>query len=1118
VKVPNALAFAACLLLLPSSSGQGVLGVVSGRVTDAGGVPLNNAEAFYHNAAVTLDQPIHVGPGGRFTLPLLPPGVYTFKFTAAGYQTQEIDNLDLPVGAFMNLAIHLRSLQDLWEQRQLKMFILPGSQVVTFYGPDVDISRVVHVQAPDEKLASLDPGMSDVIDTRELANLPLAGRDTYTGLLLQPAVSADVTAGRGIGLSAAGQRVSSSNFLLDGLENNNYTITGPLSPLPPEAMGEYRISTNNYSAEFGRTNGFIANAITKPGTDRWHGLGYLNLENASLNADDFQSKAQNISRQPGSSVNPGFQIGGPLFRDILFGSFSFDDLHTRGVQRGGPEVFSLPTQGFYADLPSLALSAGRDILLQYRPQFIPEGSSGALTATVALSPSVTLDRQIGLARFDFVPINSRNRFMGRIAEARISRPDYNWSPYPQFTTGFDQSSDSVAASITTRSINGVIANDARVGWNRSLVTDTGTRSMLPEMRSSDGVALPGPMSSIQYLNGNRSAEFADTLVWVKNRHLIKAGGGFILRWDNLDYQFAAKGLLQYQNLSSFLQDSPLAFESSFSRQQFTTGNIASALHGNGYRENQYDAFVQDNYRPTSRLTLSIGFRVDHFGSPRAVSGAPSPLVVFGQGTDIQQRIASARIDFGGPANGQIYHSDNLNPAVRAGFSFSPTARGDTSVRGGYGIFYDRTFDNIWQDVQQNTWVIGGCLSNPCVVNPFDPRLGIQALAARYQPQLTFFGGGPTLVTADPNFVPLTLIQPHLRSPYTQTAFLSIDHRLSHSITIYTAGLLSLGRELIANDIINRFFSLGSQYGSPSNFNAQLNGNLPELQYRSNQGSSGYSAFAIRARYRSTHFDAGANYTWSHAIDNQSDPLNGDFTDLRTSQTAVQYSTFVRQFDSRSDRSSSDFDQRHVLIFDGSWSSGSVGPGPRNLLSNWRLSALGALRTGFPFSVYAQPTEAPASTSIQFCTLETVLSVPACGGEILANRPSLVAAGATTSIRIPSSRGVLLLNPAAFQTPNYLNEEGNTGRNAFTAPGTIQFDLSMGRSFAFPFLTEGRITVRADAYNVLNHANLGPPNPFLGSPSFGLALFGQRQQSMGLPPILPLVESPRVIQLLLRIEF
>ena len=114
---------------------------------------------------------------------------------------------------------------------------------------------------------------------QSIDTLPLAGRDAYELITLAPGATGGLATLRGTGVSVNGQRASSSNFLLDGVENNNYLISGPFSPPPPEAVEEFRVSTNNFSAEYGRTSGYISNAITYSGTNQWRGLLYAYGQN-----------------------------------------------------------------------------------------------------------------------------------------------------------------------------------------------------------------------------------------------------------------------------------------------------------------------------------------------------------------------------------------------------------------------------------------------------------------------------------------------------------------------------------------------------------------------------------------------------------------------------------------------------------------------------------------------------------------------------------------------------------------------------------------------------------------------------------------------------------------------
>src|ERR1700677_4262541 len=186
-----------------------------------------------------------------------------------------------------------------------KSAVLPGAEtVVTFFGPDVDASKTGSFEAPRGIESSLDSSLSAVVDQQLLSNLPLNGRDVYALLALQPGVTADSTTGRGLGLAVVGQRTSASNFLLDGLENNNSIVTGPLQPLVPEAVEEYRISTNNYSAEYGGTSGFVANAITRSASTRWHALFYDNQKSDALDVSACQKNAAPFPREPLKRTEP----------------------------------------------------------------------------------------------------------------------------------------------------------------------------------------------------------------------------------------------------------------------------------------------------------------------------------------------------------------------------------------------------------------------------------------------------------------------------------------------------------------------------------------------------------------------------------------------------------------------------------------------------------------------------------------------------------------------------------------------------------------------------------------------------------------------------------------------
>ena len=168
-------------------------------------------------------------------------------------------------------------------------------------------------------------------------------------LVTQPGVTSDAGTARGLGLSINGTRPTSSNFMLDGVENNNYLTTGPLTAIAPEAIQEYRISTNNFSAEYGRTAGYIANAITRSGSDQFHGLAYFYLKNDALNANSFQQNLTGSPRNPDKQIQPGYFVGGPVLKNRLFFSSAFEHLSSHSFQ--GPASFVLPSTNFLSLFP-----------------------------------------------------------------------------------------------------------------------------------------------------------------------------------------------------------------------------------------------------------------------------------------------------------------------------------------------------------------------------------------------------------------------------------------------------------------------------------------------------------------------------------------------------------------------------------------------------------------------------------------------------------------------------------------------------------------------------------------------------------------------------------------------
>jgi len=1077
------------LLVAASLEGQTTQGIISGQVRDSlSDEPVPGALVSCTSLDSGLETGVATDTSGAYTLPLLSPGDYSLKVAAASYQPQEIYDLNLAVGGRLAVRFRLRPLSDVWEAGQYQAVIDPDTNhVVRFFGPDVDPNRVASVRANHGESSNLDTSVSDVIDSRLINDLPLLGRDVYSLLVVLPAVTSDTASGRGVNVSVAGQRPSSSNFLLDGVESNNYLVTGPLAALNPEAFQEYRISTNNYSAEYGRSGSFIANAVTHPGTGSWHGSGYVFLKNDVLDANGFQENAGGIPRASLHQVEPGASLTGPVLKDRLFTSVTFDRLGFRSY--GDPQDYLLPTQSFADGLP-LSSAAGR--LLQPLASFLPKALSDS--ATLTEHPPTALNQTSVVERTDFVTKNGKQRFMLRAALYDSTEPGLGYSPYPGFSADLDQKSSAFAV-VWTAALSPAISNELKASRSGMRFTFDRPHSEVPALESVDQVVLPESHSMAGFRDRDATYELLDNLSYARGAHLFRFGGGWLHRDIRSALSNGLQGSYVFLNLQKFAAGIPLDLVLS---DGSSTDPSVVPDPNREYTYDQASFFAQDSYQISRRLTLNYGIRYEFFGSPSNTGNVKDSLIQLGPGNSFVDRLAAAT--FVTPSSGrqQIYSSIAGNWAGRFAFAFDPFQNGRSVLRGSYGLFYDRPFDNYWQSVEGNSVFTGVSIIN----QPIDFLSPVRQIASMY-PAST-----PLQLPIEPS-----LFQPNLRAARVQSAFLSFEQRLSGTFSFQLLGIGTFGRDLITTDQINRPYSvpLGAACDCypADNPNGLINPNLPTyISYRGNQGKSDYLGTSAIVHYRSRLAEGQISYTLSHAIDNQSDPLAGlfqnySFGNILMSGGSPVLAAFTRQFDSQGDRANADFDQRQNLVSYSVLESPTFSrPLLRKLLGNWHLGSIAAIRSGLPYSVTAPEVG--------------VYGVPVYKN----NRVDLITSASAASIDIDIPGGKQLLNPAAFQTPA-IGTIGNTGRNAFRGPGLFNVDLSLSREFPISRLGEsGRFTVRADFFNVLNHANLNNPCAAYMAVDcgFGDASFGRAEANNGFPLLLPLAETARQIQLLFRVSF
>jgi hypothetical protein len=1077
----SARAVALMLAFSAAAAGQSTQGVMTGRVFDARSrAAIPGAKLRCTKLETGTSRDALTGRAGTYTLLGMSPGSYHCRAESPGaeqqptHQPREIYNLELPVAGRAVIDFPLRDIKDVYDQGVLaEGFTTNSDAIVHVFAADVRTTRAAPLSVIEGQTGALEAAVSQVIDGEQLRDLPLAGRDVYALLITQPGVTADAGTSRSLGLSANGQRPSASNFLLDGLEHNNSLVSGPLTTLAPEAIQEYRISTTMYSAEYGRTAGYLANAITRAGTTEWHGLAYGYLQNDVLNANDFQRNRTGLPRNPVKEVRPGFYAGGPIGKAGLFASSAFE--HQRFRSFAEPEKIRVLTDAFRPDAGTLAAA----LLQKYPSPF----RGATATAELPLAPSVSLDRSHGTERLDYVPSRG-GRFFARVSGGLEHRPDLVWTPYEEFRVPLWQASLAVAGGWSfTRN---TFLQEFRLGWTATLLEFNRPHPEVPTLLSFDGTMLPGSPALYSYRNRDRGFEIVENLGWVKGNHLPRIGGGILVRRISGYLTIGGDRIYGFDNIENFRRDLTTVVYVGVPREAVRSASVTPPVpdYDRRYGQTQFSLFAQDIYRLSRNFVVNYGLRYENFGAPVNHGAAADTSLVLAEGDTLQDRLRNAQ-----PrpvANARVYDVDTDDLAVRAGFSWSVRSDSRTLLRGGYGVFHDRPFDNLWANIRNNAVVLATATYSARPTGFLRPATGtVWEL--------------PAAPADETNFSRLTLYQPGMRSPYVQNMFLGLQHQISASWSLSLDGYGSLGRKLITTDVLNRDY--GFVAPSASDF---YKPDLPPIYYRANQGASSAWGLGTRVRWRGSRGQAQAIWTWSHSIDNQSEPLAGDFYNLdfvrSVPEQRPRVSAFTRQFDSSADRGNSDYDQRHALVLLGIWhvpaAFASTKAAP--VFRNWKVSELAAFRSGLPYTVFGStPGVSP----------------------IFSNRADLVhPAAARIDTDVSDEGGRLLLNRAAFAAPGPYRI-GTSGRNAFRAPGFYNIDLSVSRPFAPAVIGErARIVVRADFFNLLNHANLGAPNSVLNHPQFGLARYGRTGLSTGFPASVPFQETARRIQLMLRFEF
>jgi len=1091
------------LLLLPSAAfAQVETGQISGTVTDPQGAVISGATVTVTSKDTGSTRTSKTSGDGNYNVTNLQPGVYEVKVEGAGFGARTI-----PAKVSVGTATTVDATLDV------------GGSVAS-----VDVvagDSGVQVNTENQTLQT-------VVSEREIKELPTITRSPYSLVTLSGNVSPANSVGRGAGFAINGQREASTNILLDGSDNNDQFTASVGQDVPLDAVQEFSVLTSNFSAEYGRAGGGIVNVATKSGTNDFHGTVYefnrvsrLASKDFSLNANYPPEGQSEIKKGVFARNQFGYSVGGPIIKDKLLFFSSTEWTRVRSQDTVStfvptPELIaaSAPaTQAFFANYST-------DVPINGRVFTVGQINSGAangpfrslpagLPAFGEILQSIPTDAGGGNPQNTYSTVNradynltDKTTIYGRYALQSVDQFEGTnaFSPYSGFNTGSTNFNNNILASVThvwsdnfvsqSKFVYNRLNNDQPLGsapLGPTLYL-TGTASYLP---SGDIVALPGylpfsPGSAIPFGGPQNLSQFYQDQTYTMGNHAIRFGGSYVRILDNRTfgaYENAVEAL--GNSLSTGLDNLvggiyrtfqvAIDPQGHFPGEQFTLPATSPKFD----RNNQYNEMAfygNDTWKIRPRLTLNLGLRWDYFGVQHNKDQSLDSNFYPGTGATVEEQFANGKLLLAKDSPlGRLWKQDKNNFGPRLGIAWDVFGDGKTSLRGGYGISYERNFGNVTFNVIQNP-----------------PNYAVVSLAGGGAPIVSDnfgpFATGSGLVTLPRATV--RGVDPNIDTAYVHFWSASLEHEFMGTYVVKAEYSASAGRDLYSISRRNNYASAVA-YGlpfnpaavigvQPSNNSAYSNPQYGLINERANGGRSNYNGLTLSVETRAianTGLQFEAKYTYSHALDN----LSSTFAETPGDTAGSGNLGFLDPNNPDLDYASAAFDVRHRFVSSGIWEipfAKKTEGAAKYALDGWQISYIYTAHTGSPF------TEFDCSWGIVSCI--RALNAGNIQTQGFANpradstTPNTFAFYDFTN-QLGQAGTFTGGNPAAtaYITSNIFGVPAGAdygpfptnmiGRNTFRAPGVWNLDGQISKRIN---LTERYgLQFRAEFYNVFNHANL-----------------------------------------------
>ncbi|MFB3815977.1 MAG: TonB-dependent receptor domain-containing protein [Terriglobales bacterium] len=1066
-----------------TAAAQRLDGTLRGTVVDPTGAVLSGVNVTVTNEATGVTNTATTTNSGTYVFPNLLVGPYTLTVEQKGFQK------------YVRRGIEVLPNQVVTADARLTV----GAEATT-----------VEVTAGAETVQTTTPQLSVDFDTQAVSNLPSPG---LGGGPLNLALLAPNTTSQGAGVlgeggSIGGARPRLNSFNIDGVDDNRVDVTGHSTEVIPEAVSDFNLVTNMFSAELGHSAGGQFNIVTRSGTNSWHGAAWEFNNNRNFNAMDnlekrsvedpttcFGGCPRRIDRN-----RAGGMIGGPILKNrlFIFGAYQFSNLGLAGT----PGVLqSAPTPEGLAILNSLAANDEVRAVLAEMPTIgtqtatttvngvaIPIGTFQPTAPNFQNQHDFQISVDANAARHQL-----RGRFLYNRARSPWVNPD---TPLPQFTGSTSLDARKVLFT-DVWSLTPSIVNDFRLGYSRFNQTFTVPEvfANFPNVKIDELGLNIGPEGNSPQFGIQNTYQAANSISIVVGQHTFKFGGEFRKWIAPSSFLPRSRGEWDYASLESLIND-------------VVPDGLNGALRGAGrptFDGNQHAiyGFVQDDWKVTPRLTLNLGLRYEWYSNPKdaklqalnAISNVPG---------------VTAFPDIANLPRQWIFReprTDKNNFMPRVGFAWDPFGDGKWAVRGGFGVSFDVTAQNFpllslppQLQTGQNPDIscavsnqgLGYCGGVDAQGNQlFRPGFlaGGGLLQENVPPTTPEEARGATqgiiLDVQQPKVLTWTLSMQHelfrdtsleLRYLGTRGLSLPVQARLN-TISAFEAGLQPLPMFFSASDVPATIIG-GSRLADfeqhdPTRFQ-EFNGAFvtafPAI------GSSIYHSGAVDFYHR---FSRGlmfrANYTWAHNIDDSTNELFSSVMNPR------------RPFDwgiMRLDRADSVLDVRHKFAMNWLWEiprmpteNGFL----KGLLHGWQWTGTYLVQTGQPVTILAdEDVNVNADAAGDRATLN-----PGGIGNTATGIGSFVCAGAGGATSIVSVdvgcpggsgdvAGYVAADPSARYVQTGVGALPNLRRNSFRSPGLNIWNMGMIKDTKF---TERlSLQFRAEAFNVFNHRNFSLAQP------------------------------------------